>query len=240
MRALLLVLALLAAVPAQAACRMALALGLDVSGSVDGREYKLQMDGLADALSDPGVRDTLLQMPQAPVTLAVFEWSGPGVQRLLLDWTDITSDAALERVVTRLRGVGRVEGDPATALGEAKAYGAALLARRGDCWRQVLDISGDGKSNSGPRPQQVRPEGITVNGLVIGEVLRDDRGGTPGIGELIAYYRAYVIEGPGAFVETAMGFEAYREAMVRKLKKELQAMVIGDAGGIGPSGGSSQ
>ncbi len=24
-----------------------------------------------------------------------------------------------------------------------------------------------------------------------------------------------------------MGFEAYREAMVRKLKKELQAMVIG-------------
>lgn len=177
MKALLLILSLLAAGPAQAACRLALALGLDVSGSVDAREYRLQMDGVADALSDPGVRETLLQMPQAPVVLAVFEWSGPGMQRLVVDWTEIAAAADIDRVAARLRGVTRVEGDPATALGVAKDYGAALLARRGDCWQRVLDISGDGKSNSGPRPQQVRPEGITVNGLVIGEVRRDDRGG---------------------------------------------------------------
>lgn len=34
---------------AQANCRLALALGLDVSGSVDSREYRLQLDGLANA-----------------------------------------------------------------------------------------------------------------------------------------------------------------------------------------------
>ena len=35
---------------AQADCRQALALGLDVSGSVDSAEYALQMQGLANAV----------------------------------------------------------------------------------------------------------------------------------------------------------------------------------------------
>ncbi|WP_336247087.1 DUF1194 domain-containing protein [Octadecabacter dasysiphoniae] len=48
-------------------CRQALALGLDVSGSVDRREYRLQLDGLADALGHPDVVDALLSQMDAPV-----------------------------------------------------------------------------------------------------------------------------------------------------------------------------
>ena len=48
-----------------AECRQALALGLDVSGSVDAREYRLQLDGVAGALDDPAVR--------AAVQRATFE-----------------------------------------------------------------------------------------------------------------------------------------------------------------------
>ena len=41
---------------AAAECRLALSLGLDVSSSVDAREYRLQTEGLAAALIAPEVR----------------------------------------------------------------------------------------------------------------------------------------------------------------------------------------
>ncbi|NNE51708.1 MAG: DUF1194 domain-containing protein, partial [Sulfitobacter sp.] len=57
--------------PASAACRQALALGLDVSGSVDAREYRLQLGGLAAAFDAPLVREKILSMPDAPVVVLV-------------------------------------------------------------------------------------------------------------------------------------------------------------------------
>ena len=66
---------------ASAACRQSLALALDVSASVDAREYVLQLEGVALALEDPAVRAALLDLPDAPVSLAVFEWSGGSYQR---------------------------------------------------------------------------------------------------------------------------------------------------------------
>lgn len=202
-------------------CRQALALGLDVSGSVDAREYRLQMDGLAGALEDPEVMAALLAMPDAPVRLAVFEWSGERSQRLVAPWREIAGPADVADLAALLRGTGRVEMGQSTAIGAAKAFGATLLSGQFGCWRRVLDVSGDGKSNTGPRPQQVRPAGITINGLVIGAA-----GNADGIGALSSYYRAYVIEGADSFVETALGFEAFEAAMVRKLKRELQVLAV--------------
>jgi hypothetical protein len=211
---------------AEAACRQALALGLDVSGSVDAREYRLQLDGLAAALEAPEVRAALLALPAAPVAVTVFEWSGPSARRSLVGWTEITDDAALAAVTARLRATGRAPSDDSTALGAALRHGAALLAARPDCWRHVLDISGDGKSNAGPAPQAVRRglSGVTVNALVVGSDARDalDRRHVQ-IGELSSYFNAHVIRGPDAFVETALGYEDFARAMRRKLLRELAA-----------------
>ncbi|MFW2541395.1 DUF1194 domain-containing protein [Primorskyibacter sp. 2E107] len=217
MRRLLAGLLLLWAGGAEAACRQALALGLDVSGSVDAQEYRLQLDGLAAALETPEVVAAFLAMPDAPVRLAVFEWSGQFAQRGLQDWVTVTDVGVLADVAERLRGTARVAQDPSTALGEAKRYGAALLAPQAGCWRRVLDLSGDGESNTGPRPQDVRPGGVTINALVV-------TGSEPEA--LVSYFRAYVIEGEQAFVETALGFADFEAAMVRKLKRELQVMVL--------------
>ena len=46
------------------ACRLALSLGLDVSSSVDAREYRLQTEGLAAALIAPEVRGAFLAAPR--------------------------------------------------------------------------------------------------------------------------------------------------------------------------------
>lgn len=217
--------------PASAACRQALALALDVSGSVDATEYRLQLDGVAGALQHPEVRAALLTPGAAPVRLMVFEWSEQNDIRTLIAWTDILAQTDIDAVATTLRQVQRSPRSYATALGHAMRFGAASLKAQKDCWQHTLDISGDGKSNVGPRPVDVRDglgRAIHVNGLVIGADARGDQDRRMvEIGELVSYFRAYVIKGPDAFVEVALGFDDYEAAMVRKLKRELQGIVVG-------------
>ncbi|MCR9125137.1 MAG: DUF1194 domain-containing protein [Rhodobacteraceae bacterium] len=222
---------LLAAGQASANCRQALALGLDVSGSVDAAEYRLQMDGLAAALDHPEIREALLAMPSAPVHLAVYEWSGPDNQTVLLPWTPVTGPGRLDAIVAQLRGTVRRDTSPGTALGAALATGLRLLNQRGECWKRTLDVSGDGKQNIGPHPRVVRPRldaaGITVNALVIGSDAPDIGDVRQvEIGELSSYFSTYVITGPGAFVQTAIGFQDFEDAMVRKLKRELEGLAL--------------
>lgn len=212
---------------AHSACRQALALGLDVSGSVDNEEYQLQLNGLANALAIRDIAYILLSSLQAPVRLMVYEWSGPQNQTKIVDWVDIASATELATTIGVLQRHRRFrQGGPSTALGTAIAYGAGQLGGQSDCWKRTLDISGDGKNNTGPRPKQVSRsavvDGIIVNGLVIGddaERLGDAR--MLQLGELSAYYTAHVISGPGSFVETALGFDDFENAMKRKLLREL-------------------
>lgn len=214
-------------------CRQALALALDVSGSVDTREYQLQLDGLVTALNDPEVTQALLDMPSAPVALMVFEWSGPVDQAVLIPWTDITSRQVLEEISTRLARTVRRDAAPGTALGQAMISGAAFLNQKSACWKRTLDISGDGKSNLGPRPRDLKDgigaQGITINALVIGTdapKISDLR--QSDIAEISSYFHAEVIVGPDAFVETSLGFEDYARAMTVKLKRELDGLTLSE------------
>lgn len=227
----LILMAVFVAAPAQAACRLALALGLDVSGSVDRSEYRLQFTSMAAALTHPEVQDSLFSMPTARVRLAVFEWSGPGHQHLLVEWTEITDKEVLEVVAGRIARSRRHSADPSTALGTAMLTGAALLAQQPDCWKRTLDISGDGKQNTGPHPRAVKqgldPRDLTINALVIGadgprygDVRQTE------IAELSSYFQANVLLGPDSFVETALGFEEFEDAMVRKLKREMESPAL--------------
>lgn len=229
--ALALVLALFAGSgSAQTGCRQALALALDVSGSVDAGEYRLQLDGLAEALTTPAVSGAILASG-APIALYVFEWSGPQYQRVLVPWTLIHDRPTLTGVARTLAETRRRPAPPSTALGTAMATGAMALRQAPDCWTSTLDISGDGKSNTGPRPQDVDDlpalAGVTVNGLVILTV--DSMGAGPGMDDLVSYFENRVIRGPGAFVEVANGFEDYARAMERKLLREIKALAVGQA-----------
>lgn len=215
---------------AGAECRQALALGLDVSGSVDAREYRLQMDGLAQAFKSPEVQSALLAQPATPIKLLVYEWSGPKDQYIVVPWTSITDDKVLTAVIQNLRATKRRNASPGTALGQAMIAGANYLDQT-QCWSKTLDISGDGESNLGPRPRDVKPllkfRNVTINALVIGS---DD----PAVGDtrqveisrLSAYFRAEVILGPDAFVETSLGFNDYAAAMTRKLLREIKVLQL--------------
>ncbi|MEM1351084.1 MAG: DUF1194 domain-containing protein [Pseudomonadota bacterium] len=218
--------------PAAAACRQALALGLDVSGSVDLREYRLQLDGLVAALNAPDVRQILFSAPGAPVSILVYEWSGPQDQEVLVPWTALTGPDVLAEVSAGLARTERRAATPGTALGVAMQEGVRHLAEKQHCWKRTLDISGDGKSNLGPIPRYVKDDlgqsGVSINALVIGSdapATGDRR--QADIAELSSYFRSEVILGPDAFVQTAIGFEGYEAAMTAKLERELERLEIG-------------
>ena len=217
--------------PAFAACRQALVLALDVSSSVDETEYRLQTEGLSAALSDPDLRALLLSQPSAPLSIAVFEWSGRNNHRMISGWRDLRSPEDLAAVIKNIRTNRPPSGTQRpTAIGHALGFASALLANRAQCWKHTIDISGDGKNNQGVAPETARNSpalaGTTINALAIGvDAPPLDQIAGNEIAELSSYFRKNVIHGPGAFVETAIGFENFQTAMKRKLLRELSIAV---------------
>ena len=218
MRLLLILLFLTA--PAGAECRLALALAMDVSRSIDAADYVIQTEGLALALEDAEVQRAILR-ESGTVALAVYQWSGPTHQELLQGWTLIEGPEALDRVIWAVRAARRPEVRQLTALGEAMRFGLGLLGQAPPCARRVLDVAGDGQNNAGISVTSIRERldfsGVTVNGLAIGE---HEQG-------LEAYFARYVIGGPGAFVEVAPRQIDFAPAIRRKLLRELAGPEIG-------------
>lgn len=215
----------LAALPAHAVeCRLALALAVDISSSVDATEDTLQRSGIVAALTSPEVEAAFFSS-DLPVAFAVYEWSGRYNQEVVLDWMMIDSRAALVRAAEVVAASKRSHNDFPTAMGYALGYGAQLLARSPNCLRKTLDMAGDGVSNEGFSPASAYREfpfqGVTVNGLVVNAA---DFEGEVG---LIAFYRGEVIFGPGAFLIVADGFDDFERAMRRKLERELTPPSIG-------------
>ncbi|WP_371226604.1 DUF1194 domain-containing protein [Roseovarius sp. 2305UL8-3] len=216
---------------AEAACRQALALGLDVSGSVDATEYRLQLDGLAAALTAPDVQEAFLQFPQAPIRLMIYEWSGMSDQRELIAWREITSADQLGDIANTLRQTASLKIDgPSTAISAALQYGAQALAQHPECWQRTLDISGDGPANIGAHPGALSVDDlgqITVNALVIGPQSRaNTTKNLNNVKTLETYFGAFVIRGPGAFIEVATNHVDFANAMKRKLIRELDTPVL--------------
>lgn len=214
----LLALALLAAGPAEA-CRLALALGFDVSSSVDEADYALQRDGLVAALMAEDIRAAF--MDGDPVALAVFEWGGRGHQRLVAGWVLVEDTGVLDQVAAAVAVRGELRRWEPTAIGAALDYARELLEDAPSCAAQVVDLSGDGRNNDWLEPQRVYARedfgAIIVNGLAIGGHETD----------IADYYKREVIRGPGAFVEVATDHTDFPRAIRRKLERELGMAVMG-------------
>ncbi|MCU9849903.1 DUF1194 domain-containing protein [Defluviimonas sp. WL0024] len=203
-----------------AACRLALVLAMDVSKSVDGRDYRLQFGGLAAALRDPDVRATILE-PDEPVAITVFEWSDATHHEVIADWTLAETGADLDGIAARLDRHERTGRGRRTAVGSALEFAHAELARMPDCARQTIDLSSDGYNNRGPEPEAVYLvrdfDSTTVNALVIGGRARP---------ELMRYYETRVIRGVGAFAIPTWDFSDYKTAIREKLLRELAPAAV--------------
>lgn len=221
------------ACPSQAAehVDVLLVLAADVSRSITPEKFDLQRKGYAAAMADPQVLAALEAGPRHRVAVAFVEWSGDASQQIVVDWTMIASDADARSFGARIIGAPRAFADR-TAIGSALRFSAGVLARSPfEADRKVIDLSGDGVSNSGDNVvvsrDTVLAGGVSaINGVVI---LSEDTG--PGYlrehthppGGLQEYYRANVIGGVGSFVLVAQDFESFGRSLVAKLLQEISS-----------------
>jgi hypothetical protein len=209
-----------AASPAFAAEQVdvALVLAVDVSASITPDRYELQRNGLAAAFTNSAVVEAVRSGDRQAIAVTLVEWSGPSNQKQVIGWT-VVRDAPSARAFSSAIAESPRAFSDFTSISAAVDYSVQLLQGSGfDSYRKVIDVSGDGANNSGRSLADARETalaaGITINGLAI---LGNESG-------LETYYRENVIGGDGSFMIVAENFNAFSNAMLNKLVREIAAV----------------
>ncbi|MBC8036402.1 MAG: DUF1194 domain-containing protein [Rhizobiales bacterium] len=194
---------------------LALVLAVDCSFSVDAVEFRLQMEGLGRAFLRPEVRKAIQAGHRQRIAVIVMQWSDEGNQMVVLPWTIVAGDADADEVGHILARMPRRLAEGGTSISAALIYGQALFATAPPAERRVIDVSTDGRNNIGAPVDAARDRvvasGITINGLTI-------------LNEwptLDIYFEEQVAGGEGHFVMPANNYDAYGDAIYRKLLKEI-------------------
>jgi hypothetical protein len=194
---------------------LALIIALDGSASVTFDAFNLLAGAMGAALKDPDVIAGLTGGPGGASVLSLLLWSGSGAQEVMVDWTRVSNAAEAATFAQSVADVPRIVRAGSTAIGEALLAAERLLATAPANRRQVIDVVGDGRSNEGAPPGPIRDRlataGVTINGLCL---LHEEP-------DLLASYTAEVIGGPGAFALPCPDYEAFADAMRRKLLREI-------------------
>jgi hypothetical protein len=201
-----------------------LVLAVDISGSVDEVEARLQRGGYIAALRHPHVIAAIRDGMIGRIAVAYVEWAGDRYQRTMLDWAVIEDEKSASEFADTLAETPLLTAHW-TSLSAAIDYAAPLFDGNGlKGVRRVIDISGDGYNNRGRPVELAREEavaaGITINGLPIVNDRPNPWGGRPPV-DLDLYYEERVIGGPGAFLIVAEDYTAFASAILSKLLLEI-------------------
>ena len=198
-----------------------LVLAVDVSGSVSDERFTLQKEGYARAFRHWRVLEAIRAGPKGAIAVTMTHWTGPTAQMQVVPWMVISDEAsmlafadAVERASRQLYGGGTsISG----AIDHAMTLFPQIEAMSG---RRVIDVSGDGANNRGRPAAEARDDamraGVTINGLPILAL-------EPNLDQ---YYLDNVIGGPNAFSIVAETFEAFAEAVLKKLITEIAALPL--------------
>ncbi len=194
---------------------LALVLAVDCSFSVDSREFKLQMAGLGQAFMRDEVKKAIAQGSRQRIAVSVVQWSDENNQMTVLPWTIVSGAADADELGLVLSNIPRSLAEGGTSISTALSYSAALFDFAPSAERRVIDVSSDGRNNIGAPVKPVRDrlvaKGITINGLAI-------------LNEwptLDTYFEMNVAGGNGHFVVPANDYEAYGDAILIKLLREI-------------------
>ncbi|MGE3934336.1 MAG: DUF1194 domain-containing protein [Rhodospirillaceae bacterium] len=206
---------------------VALVLAVDASGSIDPGEFRLQKEGIAQAITDREILSAIRTGPLQRIAIAYVEWGAPGGAENVVSWMVVDGEAGARRFADAVMAAPRSM-QSFNAIGDAIDLGINMVR---DCTceptRAVIDISGDNRDNRSFKPAPVARDhavaaGITVNALAILDESRGgvDAGGRPWLAE---YYERDVIGGPGSFVVTAQNRDDFKRALRHKLIREIAA-----------------
>ena len=201
-----------------------LLLGVDVSGSVDNTEFSLQRQGYIDALNDTDIVNAIVNSPNG-VAVALTYWASTD-NFLEIPWTLLQNTNDISNFANTIANSSRPnnEGSGTSVFAPINSSingfsgdgGASFLTNTFNSNRLVLDISGDGGSNS-LLTQDARDQAVAQNIIINGLAIENFSNNTI----ITDFYNNNVIGGDGAFVETANGFEDFSNAIIRKLEAEI-------------------
>ncbi|MBA8913222.1 hypothetical protein HNR51_002305 [Methylorubrum thiocyanatum] len=226
---------------------VALVVSVDVSQSVDDSRFRLQMEGIAEALEDPGVIAAMTGHPGGTL-FAMVTWADRA--GLALGWRRIATRADALATAAQVRATPRQSGE-FTCLGQMfrTVTASVIPALPVPAERIVVDVSGDGIDNC-TDPDDLEAErtallatGATINGLPIlvpgeNDVVGAGAYRAPGYGlratplpqertDLAQWYGAHVVAGPGAFLLKAAGYGDFSRALRRKFVIEVSGLAAG-------------
>jgi hypothetical protein len=197
---------------------LALVLAIDVSGSVTADRWTLQRRGYARAFRSPDVAGAIASGRHGAIAVTVVTWSSADMQRQMTRWTVIDGPDAAAAFAAEIEGLPRVFAGSTSISGAIDFALRTLDGFAGRPDRRVIDVSGDGANNSGelckPARDRAVARGVTINGLPI-------EADEPGIER---FYREHVIGGADAFVVVAADYDAFAEAILAKLVREIAAV----------------
>jgi Protein of unknown function (DUF1194) len=217
----------------------ALIVSVDVSNSVDQERYKLQMEGIAKALEDPGVIEAIASGPSGGILFSMVTWADKPA--IALPWTKITNKDEALAVAKRVRTLPQQGGEFTCMTRMLRSVNDKIVPQiPAKALRVVVDVSGDGPDNcNADEPIDiVRDElvanGVTINGLPIlegagataaaatsGAAVAQPSFPTSGGLGLEDWYKAHVMGGNGSFVLPANGYGDFGRAIRQKFVIEI-------------------
>jgi hypothetical protein len=222
-----------------AAVDLALVLLNDVSKSMNAEEYALVKNGYRSAFADPDVIAALIGGNGTGVAVTYVEFSSKDEIRTVLDWRRLT-DAASARAFGEDIAAAPRSSNGSTALAAALTEASRLL-QTGEFGtaRRVIDIASDHPNDNG-RAAPVRDAavaaGLTINALAVadhypigtidGQLSYSEQ--TRAALHGVDFYLRDVVGGPGSFAVEARSYEAFGEALKRKLLLEFIATPEGE------------
>jgi len=197
---------------------MALVLAIDASGSISDAEYALQIQSTARALRDPQVVAAMESVGGVAVAAVIWADTAFGVRPL--PWVHVTDMVSADSFALILASQPRIiTGN--TDMGNGISAALDLLDDPRNCATyRVIDVSGDGRESIMTRSTAVSlrqakaradATGVIINGLAVS--INDPR--------LADYYLNHVIQGPGSFMIEVVSYEAFEQAMIQKLLREV-------------------
>jgi len=225
----------------------ALIISVDVSQSVDEQRYRLQMEGIAQALEDPDVITAITTSPSGGMLVTMIAWSDK--TEIVLPWRWIASAADARATAQAIRLTPH-KGGEFTCMGRMfrVVHESILTSMPRPANYVMLDVSSDGIDNCyhtgavDEARDRLVAAGVTINGnpiLVPGENDTVGAGAyrAPGFGllrglgpdshmtTLDAWYREHVLGGYGAFMLPAQGYGDFARAIKRKFVTEISMAV---------------
>jgi len=201
----------------QGSCESAIVFLVDASGSMTQPELDIARRSHAEAMTSFEVLSAVADSASGRVAVAYLEYGDAPI--LKIDWMLVDGPEAAGIFASRVMdGGAAAESSTSTALGRALIMADEVLARA-PCvtTRLVVDVFGDGASNSGPNEylgrNMILSRGAVINAIPL---MRDPAGN-----DVDRHFAEFVVGGPGSFSMPVKDIGAMPMALRSKIVQEL-------------------